>query len=350
MPEQSLLDALDALRERYMQRLKTANTLFTALKATSGALNKTNKALLEYAELNTAADLSKIQDALLKLETAHMKEELSDPLLPDLRREIKLLSEFVAALRDALAALRVENIDVVRLSRACSTLQKTKVQEPALEELLPPILAELTEAEHSLGATFGETLREALVAQGIEVGGRPPIFEIGRFEISADFASRMATLSYGKEVVLRHVPLSVDRLIKAYERELKSIAGRDENGEQWVRQLYEAWEAARRKRGTAEVRANIVECYYELVLIRQGKTFRSAPSKRVFADYSRAQFAYDLDLFANRQQLAYKGQRAFVHVAIMANTDNPERCLWVVDGSGPHDGRYMGDIVFQSEE
>lgn len=350
MPEQSLLDALDALRESYAQRLKTANALFTALKGTSGALNKTNKALMEYAELNAAADLSKIQSAQQKLETLRLKEELSDPLLPDLRREIKLLSAFVAALREALTALRAESIDVVRLSRACNTLQKTKVQEPNLEVLLPPIIAELTEAERSLGATFGEALREALAAQGIELGGRPPLFEIGRFEINADFASRVATLSYGKEVVLRHVPLSIDRLIKACERERKSIAERDENGELWIRQLYEAWETARRKRGTADVRANIVECYYELVLIRQSRDFRSAPSKRVFADYSRAQFAYDLDLFANRQQLAYKGQRAFVHVAIMANTDNAERCLWVVDGSGPHDGQYMGDIVFQSEE
>ena len=71
-------------------------------------------------------------------------------------------------------------------------------------------------AQRALGDTFGLALRHALAAQGIELGGRPPRFEIGRFELVANFVSRTATLSYGKELVLKRVPLSVEAAIKAW--------------------------------------------------------------------------------------------------------------------------------------
>ncbi|HRE48533.1 MAG TPA: hypothetical protein PLD47_12480, partial [Aggregatilineales bacterium] len=226
---------------------------------------------------------------------------------------------------------------------------KIKITDAALPDVFREIEGELEEGQRALGTMFGAALRDALAEKGLELGGRPPTMTIGRFEISVDFIKRKATLSYGKEVVAKGLPLSVDGLIKAYEREQKAIINRPEDGTTWIRHLYEAWNTVRGRREGADLRANIVECYFEMVLLRQAKTFRAVPSKHSFVDYTRAQFAYDLDRYLAHQPLAYKGFQAVIHVAIKANTDNAERSVWVVSGNAPHDGRYVGDLVFQKE-
>jgi hypothetical protein len=87
-----------------------------------------------------------------------------------------------------------------------------------------------------------------------------------------------------------------------------------------------------------------------MVLLRQPRAFRSAPTKHGFVEYSRAQFAYDFATFAGRQRLEYKGLRAFGLVATKSQTDNPERSFWIVEGNTPHDGRYIADVKFDRDE
>jgi hypothetical protein len=50
--------------------------------------------------------------------------------------------------------------------------------------------------------------------------------------------------------------------------------GRNEDGARWIEQFYAAWETARTKRRGAGGRANIVDCYYELALLRQSRRRR----------------------------------------------------------------------------
>ncbi|MEI7643637.1 MAG: hypothetical protein WCJ55_04930 [Chloroflexales bacterium] len=348
MPDATLIVALEGLRDGYSQRQKATNGLITALKAATGALGKAGRAIREYAPTPPpGGPLAQAQQAFAAL---RLKDEAVDPLLPELRREAKLLTGMAAVLKDALAALRGEAVDVVRLGHACGALESSRIQDPALRQLLPGLRHELDLAQRALGDTFGLALRHALAAQGVELGGRPPRFEIGRFDLTANFVSRTATLSYGKELVIKRVPLSVDAVLAAYQREVTLISGRNEDGERWIEQLYEAWETARRKRGSADLRANIVECYLELVLLRQSKAFRSAPSRHDFTDYSRAQFAYDFYEFTSPRPVTYKGLRAFGTVATKAQTDNVERSIWIVSGESPHVGSYIADVKFDRDE
>ena len=67
---------------------------------------------------------------------------------------------------------------------------------------MPALTQELEQAQARLGDDFGAALRHAMAEMGIEVGGRPPRFEIGRFEIVADFINRIASISYGKTLVV----------------------------------------------------------------------------------------------------------------------------------------------------
>ena len=107
---------------------------------------------------------------------------------------------------------------------------------------------------------------------------------------------------------------------------------------------------AGRRRATNDNRANIVDCYFELVLLRQPRNFRSAPGKSSFADYSRAQFAYDFFQFANAQPpFTYKGMKIFGHGATKSQAESVEKSIWIVEGESPHVGRYIADVVFDKD-
>ncbi len=358
MPDNSLIDALEQVRETYGQRQKATNNLLSALKGTTGAIGKTTRSLKEYLDQAASLDGGPVVDAQQAFGALRLKDEVVDPLLPDLRREVKTLASVTTALKDALAALRGESVDVVKLGHAhralVAAMQGARIQDPALAALLPPLEQELQEAQRSLGETFGQALRHAMRELGVEIVGRPPRFEIGRFDINADFVNRTASISYGKDLISRRVPLSVEAVIKAYQRETKAIMGRNEDGDRWIEQFYNAWQLAQRRRAEpgrplAE-RANIVDCYFELALLRQPRSFRSAPSKHSFVDYTRPQFAYDFFEFTNQQRRAYKGMRVFAHNATKSQTESADKSIWIVEGVGQHDGRYVGDVVFSRGE
>jgi len=345
--DESLIATLSALRDTYAQRQRAAASLMTALKATTVTLGKAGRLLGDYAS-SGGVDDNRLAQARRSFADVRVRDEAVTPLTPELRREVKALSGVAAALREALTALRAEPVDVVRLGRSMPSLRDA-TRDPDLAALLPSLESELEEAQRALGDTFGYALRGALAAQGIELGGRPPRFSIGRFELAADFVGQTAALSYGKHLLARRVPLSLEAVLKAYQREAAAVTGRAEDGARWMGQFYEAWESARARRDRSDQRANVVECYFELVLLRQSRAFRTAPTKGAFTEYSRAQFAYDLYEFGQNQQRVHKGWRMQAHGATKSQTDNPERSLWIVDGHGPHDGRYIGDIVFSQD-
>jgi hypothetical protein len=347
MPNDSLITALQALREDYSQRQKATTSLIATLKGKSSAFGKIQQALGDYSVTNPDGNNAALIQVQQAIGTA---QENVNPLTATLGREAKTLAAFTGALKGAIVALSSDPVDVVRLSHPVDALKGSDIQDERLAQALPELTRELEEAQQALGAVFGGALREAFATQGIEVSGNPPKFEVGRFEIAANFLTRSASISYGKEVVVKRVSLSVDAILKAYQTAAKSITRRNENADAWMGQFYAAWESARARRNTEDKRANIVDCYFEMVLLRQPKTFFSAPAKNNFAEYTRPQFAYDLFEIATRPQRAYKNLVVFAHAATRSQTDSSTRSMWVVEGQGPHDGRYIGDIVFDKNE
>src|SRR5205823_14977679 len=123
MSNDALIGALEHLRETYSQRQKATTGLLTALKGTTSALGKANRSLREYADQDTRLQPAGLAQAQQTLTATRLKEEVVDPLVPDLRREAKALTSLVTALRDALTALRGEIVDVVKLGHAYQALQ-----------------------------------------------------------------------------------------------------------------------------------------------------------------------------------------------------------------------------------
>src|SRR5438552_8800208 len=136
MPNETLIDQLDTLRETYAQRQKAAAGLQTALKAVTNAQAKAQKALRDFSAQDAGVDVSDAQAAFAQ---TRLKEDAIDPLLPDLRRELKSLAALTGALKDATTALRSEPVDVVRLDKALTALQsfvggrdRSEPREPSL--------------------------------------------------------------------------------------------------------------------------------------------------------------------------------------------------------------------------
>ncbi len=344
MPNEPLLLQLTQLGEAYSLRQKRANAVQAVFKLVANSQVKATKALREYAEHDTTVDVHGAQEAFTRV---RIKEEAIDPLMPDLRREVKGLAALVAALKDCTTALRAEPVDVVRLDKALAALQASK--EPGVAEVIPDLQSELDLAQRALGDEFGQKLRGALAEIGVSIGGRPPKFEIGRFELDANFAKRAAVLRYGKDIVAPHVSITVDATIKAYQAAVKALQGRKVDGAEWMAQLYDAYQNVRRKRGIDGDRVNIVDVYVELVILRQGRAFGVEPSKRTFSDYSRAQFIYDFYEFTSRQRLAHRGQVARVYASTKSQTDSPAKSMWIVEGDSPYDGHFYSDMQFSKE-
>jgi hypothetical protein len=342
MTNETLLLQLTGLIDEYALRQKRASAVQSTAKLVANAHGKALKALRDYAEHDAAVDVQAAQAAL-----ARAREETVDPLAPDLRREIKSLAALIAALKECSTALRAEPVDVVRLDKALAVLQGS-TEQPVLDAV-PELQNELDLAQRALGDEFGQRLRAALTAQGVSIGGRPPKFEIGRFELEANFARRFSVLRYGKDVVAPHVPITVEATIKAYQSALKAIQGRTQDGAAWLAQLHEAYQIARRKRNIQSDRINIVDVYLEMVLLRQGRAFASEPSKRTFTDYSRPQFIHDFYEYTSRQRLAYQGQVVKVHSATKSQTDSSAKSMWIVEGDSPYDGHFYADIQFVKE-
>jgi hypothetical protein len=346
MPSQALIDSLNNLLNQYTQRRRAADGLLRGLKGASDALTKADRALAEYTETDSTLDAAQINQAQQVLGRIQFKDRVYDTVQLDLRRESKALAKQVGAVRDAITSLQSEIVDLIKLDRAYQSLLESPLHNAELAAVLPELAQEVEQAQERLGNEFGAALRGTLAEMGIQVAGRPPRFEVGRFEILTNFVNRSASISYGKTVLVPRVKLSLDTLIKAYQGQVVAVEGRNEDGSQWIQQFYAAWGNVGRKANKNPPRVNIVDCYYELVLLRQKRSFYSAPSKGAFVDYNRAQFVYDFYEFAHRQHLDHQGLYVAAHTATKSQADSPSRSMWIVEGGGPHDGRYVSDVAF----
>src|SRR5437763_12897647 len=118
MPNDVLIAALEDLRDTYSQKQRATNSLVAALRGASGSLGKAGRTLNEYAAQSPSLDRAKLSQAQEAFDALRLKDDAIDPLLPDLRREVKANTGVLTAGRGALTALRGDVVDVVSLHRA----------------------------------------------------------------------------------------------------------------------------------------------------------------------------------------------------------------------------------------
>src|SRR5437763_14399901 len=127
MPNDALISALEDVRDTYSQRQRATNSLVAALRGATSSLSKAGRTLSEYAGQGPGLDRARLSQTQEAFDSLRLKDDAIDPLLPDLRREVKAITGVLAALREALTALRGDTVDVVALGHAYNALQAAKV-------------------------------------------------------------------------------------------------------------------------------------------------------------------------------------------------------------------------------
>lgn len=351
MSQQELLSEIERLREYFSQRRKSVEETLKHLKAD---YDDQRRRFNRYARLKESyTQYREFFPSEIPLEESLMP----DPPPPQhaiieaerkrLRADSDKLKRVLSALQTAAEALRAEQPDVAKLSDVQKTLSSLQQSHAELSGMLEQYDSFLQPLIDSLNLTFGTTLYNAFAAEGLTLEGRMPSLYIGRFAIKVELTKRSARILYGKEQVGKPVKLSAEAILKAYRAAHKEVAERQENDEQWLKMLYEAWRTVRFRQGTREPSVNIVSCYIELALQRQADHFlRREPRKSLFKEYTRAQFAHDLDLFVIRRRLQHDGFVPNLHTATKSQASSSETSLWVVDGNQPDSGRYYGLLAF----
>jgi hypothetical protein len=343
MTNTALIEHLDATYAHYAQRQKTTAALQKIFKSVADSTAQAARILGEYDQFAQTLDVSRARAAFDGLT---LRQEAIDPLTGDLRREIRMIAALTGALRDAAAALRLEPVDVARLDKAIAVLETSTFDEmPALCDALRE---ELRIASRSLGDEFGIRLRDALAAVGIDIGGRPPHYEIGRFVLEGNFAKRQILIRYGKDVVVPRAALTVEAAVKGYQTARRLVISDRFDGESWLAQFYEAYTRVRARAGNSD-RVGLVECYRELWMLNQPRAFQAEPGKGTAKDYPRAQFIYEFARVVSEERRRHNGLMVRAHVASKSQVESPLRSMWVVEGISPADGRFIGDIEFVRE-
>jgi hypothetical protein len=91
-------------------------------------------------------------------------------------------------------------------------------------------------------------------------------------------------------------------------------------------------------------RVDVVDLLPEVALAVQGEKFRGDPRRGSFADYPRAQFAWDLAALVRSGLLAAGGLRLEIGPATMGTTAHKRRVLWLE--AGPGGGQYCLSLRF----
>ena len=275
--------------------------------------------------------------------------------------KFKALKAANSALVAATRLAGQEKLDALPMQKALAKLQQAVelvkaagLEDAALDSATAAFGAATQSALDALAFQFARDLKESFEARGQVVEGRPPILVVDQLVLHIDSAARKAQWFYGKEALTKPLPLSLNSIIKAYDRQYRAIVERKDETPVFLADLYHAWnsliaektkKAGRRPAGS---RINLVETYARLVLNRQAKRFWNAPSRRTFKDYERHFFVRDLVL-ANEAgamvEVEGKSYRLRLGAATKSQTDNAMRSVWIP--SSALDGDYYSDVIFE---
>ena len=278
-------------------------------------------------------------------------EQLEDAQA-ELEPQYNALRQTMNALKAAMRLASEKKADALPMQKALTKLEAAAagVENEALDAAIRAFGAATQSALDELAFDFAHDLRDELTARGETVEGRPPTLAVGMLTLNIDVAARKAQWLYGREALTRPIPLSLQGLIKAYERQVKRIANRRIEEDAFLQELHQAWQhsLAKRDRRPAGGRINLVEVHSQLTLNRQSNRFWNAPSRSSFKDYERPLFVRDLVILreAGKTGLIVDGeQRRFrLGVATKSQAEQASRSFWVPDGA--FEGEYYSDITF----
>jgi hypothetical protein len=283
-----------------------------------------------------------MEEVLLPLQTAQA----------ELEPQFKALRAAVGALQTAARLASAEKADALPMQKALARLETAaaQVENATLTAAVSAFAAATQGALDDLAFDFAKDLRDEFTARGETVQGRPPTLAVGMLTLTIDIAGRNGQWLYGKEALIRPIPLSLNGILKAYDQQVKRIAHRTLDAGTFIQELHQAWQDRidKRDRRPAGGRINIVETYSQLTMNRQSPRFWNAPSRSTFKDYERPLFVRDLVLLQEQQAtslpVAGKTLQLRLGVATKSQAEQSSRSIWLP--SSALEGDYYSDLTF----
>jgi hypothetical protein len=298
--------------------------------------NKTGSASLQISQ----ADASELSNAL-----ADARRQLA--------AEVKIRRDVIKPIEQALRALKNPHDNAVALYEASIALDRPaeglawpKEYNTTIKSLRALADAQLSELEF----TFARDLRAAFKEKGITLAGSPTKLIADLFVIEPDLRKKQVHITFSRQpVTAKKIKLDVEQVLAAYERARREICERKVDLNGLIAELFEAYQRLLKLSGkNIGARVGIVECYRELVLVRQPLSFRRAPSRQSFVDYPKTHFVYDMLELRRKNRLTHEGHRLNLGTATIEVTGDSTRAIFLATGAT--EGQFIKDIYFISEK
>jgi hypothetical protein len=270
-----------------------------------------------------------------------------------LSNEVKLRSNVIKPLENALRALKDPHKNAVDLAEA-----HTALEIPPIELELPDnynqSIQQLKEiADENLAElefTFARDLRAAFAEKGITLGGNSASEMIAElFVIKVDMRRKMVEMTFSRQPVTdKKIKLNVEQVVAVYERAKKDICERNVDLKTLLGELLEAYNRVLRlSEKSIGTRTIIVDCYRELIMVRQPASFRKTPSKQKFVDYPKTHFAFDMMQLRRSQAMNFDGHRLNLGTATIDVGSDSARAMFLATDA--NEGQFIQHLYFTKE-
>ncbi|MEW6126461.1 MAG: hypothetical protein AB1757_05435 [Acidobacteriota bacterium] len=270
-----------------------------------------------------------------------------------LTAEVKVRRDVIKPMEVALRALKDPHRNALALYEAAVALEN-----PNGDFILPKSYA-TTAAElrafadeqlSELEFTFARDLREAFKEKGVDLTGPPTKLVADLFVIEPDLRKKQVYITFSRQsVTAKKIKLDVVQVLSTYERARREICERKIDLDALLAELFEAYQRLLTLSGKKPgARLSIVDCYRELVLIRQPLAFRKNPSKNSFTDYPKTHFAYDMLELRRQRKLNHQGQQLNFSVATIDVGSDSTRAMFLATSAT--EGQFIKELYFAQEK
>lgn len=273
-----------------------------------------------------------------------------DKLILQLNKVKKKL-KVVEAITPEQSALRPYEIDAQVLE-----LKKILDSPPLFELLRETILykelkdfceqeqQKINKYKEEFHFSLGTKLRDLFVSLG-ELKGQLPILRVKFYTVQFDFTNGETTIWWGPEKeIIKKVnlePITIAQTIKSFDENMSTMWKRPEDFVNILKSAYNRY--IKLNNLDLSEKVNLLDLLTECVILMQGKSFKTDPTKTHFTEYSRIQYSYDLYKTKTSSSLISNMQ---LSVATFAVTESREKSLWVPDNK-IGDGTYYQSIAFK---
>ncbi|MGI8884834.1 MAG: hypothetical protein ACR2IA_11405 [Pyrinomonadaceae bacterium] len=268
--------------------------------------------------------------------------------------EVKLRNNVIKPLENAVRALKDPHKNAVALAEAFAILEKPP-SELDLSDNYQPLIQQLKKiADENLSElefTFARDLREAFGEKDITLGGSSASELIADlFVIKVDMRRKQVDMTFSRQPVTdKKIKLNVEQVVAGYERARREICERNIDLNALLGELFEAYnrvlKLTDKPMGTRTI---IVDCYRELIMVRQPASFRKTPSKQKFLDYPKTHFAFDMMQLRRQQNMMFQGHRLNLGTATIDVGSDSARAMFLATDA--NEGQFIQHLYFTKEK